>query len=230
MRTLSGTLFLILLVACRGTQPSSFAAETGPLVLVKEARIPDGEAWYAQFATHGWFDVREVEGGAWTRIEVLSPASGVQVSELAQDRALADLRWNNRPVRVHGVLRGSEAAIAARELLNSAAAYDGEDYRAIPGPNSNSFVATLVADTTRLRTTMHHNAVGKDYLTPLGVARTPSKSGGRIDTPWIGGALGLQEGFELHLVGLQFGVGLWPPRICVPFLPEIGPAVPANGS
>jgi len=51
----------------------------------------------------------------------------------------------------------------------------------------------------------------------------------RLDTAWLGLALGLQEGVELHLAGLQLGIGIWPPRIEFPFLPEIGPAVPANG-
>ena len=220
---------LPLLVACRGTRPSSFAAETGPLVLVKEARIPDSEPWYARFATHAWFDVRAADGGEWTRIEILTPSSGVLVSEIPPSDAVDDLRWLDRPVRVRGVLRGAAAERAAASLLESAESYADDHYRAIPGPNSNTFVAALIDDTAGLSTTMHHNAVGKDHRTPVAFARTPSKTGGRLDTPFLGAALGLQEGVELHLAGLQLGLGLWPPRLELPFLPEIGPAVAANG-
>jgi len=222
-------LVLSFLSGCRGTRPSGFAGEVGALVLVKEARIPDSEAWYARFATHGWIDVRDAESGAWTRIEISSPHSGVQVNEIAPESAVSDTRWRNRRVRVRGVLRGDEARDATEALLESAAAYGDEGYRAIPGPNSNSFVAELTSAAPDLRTTMHHNAVGKDYLTPVAFARTPSKTGVRLDTAWLGFALGLQEGVELHLAGLQLGIGIWPPRIEIPFLPEIGPAVPANG-
>lgn len=223
------TCLLPFLVACRGTRPSSFAAETGPLVLVKEARIPDSEPWYARFATHAWIDVRSTEGGAWTRIEILTPDSGVLIETIAPEDALHDSRWLDRPVRVRGVLRGEPAERAAAALLEHAESYPDDHYRPIPGPNSNTFVAALIDDTSGLSTTMHHNAVGKDHLTPLAFARTPSKTGGRLDTPFLGAALGLQEGVELHLAGLTLGVGLWPPRIELPFLPEIGPALPANG-
>jgi uncharacterized protein DUF3750 len=229
MRHVLLLLVLPFLFACRGTRPSSFADEAGSLVLVKEARIPDSEAWYARFATHAWFDVRDAGSGGWTRIEISSPHSGVQVNEIAPESALSDTRWRNRRVRVRGVLRGDEARDATQALLESAAAYDDEGYRAIPGPNSNTFVAELIDAAPHLRTTLHHNAVGKDYLPPVGVARTPSKTGVRLDSGWLGFALGLQEGVELHLAGLQLGVGIWPPRIEIPFLLEIGPAVPANG-
>ena len=229
MRNVLLLALLMLLPSCRGTRPSRFAEEAGPLVLVKEARLPSSEAWYVRFATHGWFDVRRGPEEPWLRIEVITPTSGVRIREIAPESALSDLRWGDRPVRVRGVLRGERAAEAANSLLEQAQAYSDGAYRSIPGPNSNTFVAAMAAATPHLRSTMHHNAVGKDYVSPIGFAATPSKTGGRLDTPWLGVALGLQEGIELHLAGLQFGVGLWPPRVCIPFLPEVGPAGAANG-
>ncbi len=219
---------LLGLVACRGTRPSSFVDDGGPLVLVKEARIPHSEPWYAQFATHGWMDVRWKEGAPWTRIEIITPQSGVRVDAITDETAHSDLRWEDRPVRVRGVLRGSEATEAAAVILEEARAYADDDYRSIPGPNSNTFMAEMVRKAPHLRTTMHHNAVGKDYASPIKLTSTPSKTGGRLDTPWIGAAIGLQEGLEVHVLGLQLGVAFWPPRICIPFLPEIGPALSAT--
>jgi hypothetical protein len=43
----------------------------------------------------------------------------------------------------------------------------------------------------------------------------------RLDTLPLGFALGLREGVELHLLQLTFGISLWPPRLELPFLPEI---------
>lgn len=228
-RLLACGLATLALAACRGTRPSSFADHEGPLILIKEAGIPNSEPWYTHFAKHGWFDVRAEPGGSWTRVEISSPYSGVRIDGIEEWQALADERWNDRDVRVRGVLSGPRAREAARDLLERAAAYDDDRYRAIPGPNSNTFVAALVDAVPHLRTTQHHNAVGKDFATPVGFARTPSKTGARLDTPVIGVALALQEGVELHLAGLSFGVGLWPPRLEIPFVPEIGPAVPATG-
>ncbi len=228
-RALALLLVPLVPAACRGTRPSSFADHDGPLILVKEAGIPGSEPWYTHFATHGWFDLRAEAGGPWTRVEISSPYSGMRIDEIAEWQALADERWDDRDVRVRGVLTGAKAREAARDLLERAAAYDDDLYRAIPGPNSNTLVAALVDAVPHLRTTMHHNAVGKDFATPVGFARTPSKTGARLDTPVIGVALALQEGVELHLAGLSFGVGIWPPRLEIPFVPEIGPAVPATG-
>lgn len=229
MRLALSLAAMLSLAGCRGTRPSQFASESGPLVLVKEARLPKSEAWYVRFATHGWFDVRRGDGEPWLRVEIITPTSGVRIGEIAPEAAAADLRWEDRPVRVRGVLRGDEAAEAAAYILESARAYPDADYGSIPGPNSNTFVAEIARHTPHLRSTMHHNAVGKDYLSPIGFAATPSKTGLRLDTPGLGLAAGLQEGIELHLFGLQFALRIWPPRICVPFLPEIGPAVRANG-
>lgn len=219
----------LLLAGCRGTRPSTLAEESGALVMVKEARLPSSEAWYVRFATHGWFDIRPGPGETWLRVEVLTPTSGVRIRPIRAEAALSDTRWEDRPVRVRGILRGDQAAAAAKVLLEEARAYPDEHYRSIPGPNSNTFVAALTGKVPHLRTTAHHNAVGKDYLFPIGFATTPSKTGARVDTPWLGVALGLQEGIELHLAGLHLGVALWPPRLRLPFLPEIGPTAAARG-
>lgn len=221
--------FVLSLAGCRGTCPSEFAEASGPLVLVKEARLPSSEAWYVRFATHGWFDVREGDGKPWLRVEVITPTSGVGIREITPASAVADLRWQDRPVRVRGVLRGDEAAEAVAHILAGARAYPDAVYRSIPGPNSNTFVAEIARRTPHLRSTMHHNAVGKDYLFPIGFAATSTKTGVRLDTPGLGLAVGLQEGVELHVFGLHLGMGLWPPRLCIPFLPEIGPALHAPG-
>ena len=220
---------LIVAAGCRGTRPSSLAGESAAIVLVKEARIPDSEPWYTRFARHSWIDVNAGDGAGWTRIEIISPHSGIGVDPISAEVATDDLRWSDRRVRVRGILRGAEAERVIPDLLARAHDYPDDHYRAVPGPNSNTFIADLVAGTPGLRTTMHADAVGKDYLAPLGVGVTPSKTGGRFDTPVLGIALALQEGVELHLIGLQLGVGIWPPRISIPFLPEIGPAVPASG-
>ena len=45
-----------------------------------------------------------------------------------------------------------------------------------------------------------------------------------VETVPLGIQLGLHEGVELHvLIGLSFGVGLWPPTITLPLLPPLGP-------
>ena len=50
---------------------------------------------------------------------------------------------------------------------------------------------------------------------------TTSRLGLELESPYLGVQVGLQEGVELHLIGLTAGVGLWPPSLKLPFLPAI---------
>ena len=62
------------LVACTSVVPSAFEQRVGdePAVFVKRVRIPPSEPWYSRFASHCWFEVREADGGAWRRVEVVA--------------------------------------------------------------------------------------------------------------------------------------------------------------
>jgi hypothetical protein len=96
------------------------------------------------------------------------------------------------------------------------------DYEAWPGPNSNTFVATLLREVAGLASELDHNSVGKDWADGVRVGRTDAGLGFGIDSAYLGAAAGLRQGVELHLIGLTAGVSLWPPGVKIPFLPRIG--------
>ncbi|MEC7232095.1 MAG: hypothetical protein VXW31_04065, partial [Planctomycetota bacterium] len=105
-----------LLAACASRRPSVVVPDVGdgPVVLVKECNIPDGEPWYARFAVHTWIDYRAADG-AWTRFGVPGPATDVRRSPLTPEEARGDLRWSE-PVRVIDVSRGDDAVAAIAGL------------------------------------------------------------------------------------------------------------------
>jgi hypothetical protein len=143
--------------------------------------------------------------------------------------AFADERWE-RPVAVHDVVAGEAAATIGDRILADAASFpDAAGYRAWPGPNSNTFVDWL-ARTTGLPTDLPATAVGKDYTPWLRVGVSPTGLGLELETMLVGAQLGLREGVELHLLGLTFGVGLWPPSLKLPFVPAIPGGWIAPGS
>ncbi|MCB9913768.1 MAG: DUF3750 domain-containing protein [Planctomycetes bacterium] len=234
----------LALAACAGPRPSAVAHEDGWQVLVKSVRLPANQPWYSRFAEHTWIDLRRGDTDAWWRVEVLSRSSGVRVIELAPEGARADARWD-RDVAVLASLRGERARVAGEALLAAAlehpdfgqlqtteidngifsatvSAPQREGYAAWPGPNSNTFVADLVAATPGLAVQLDHNAVGKDYARGLRAGRTTDGLGVELDSDYLGAGIGLRQGVELHLLGLTLGVAFWPPALELPFLPRVG--------
>jgi len=199
--------------------------------------------WYTWFAHHAWVDVRNGDG-EWTRIEVQGPRSGVDLDSLEQEEVLQAQRWG-RSVWTLASYEGSAAAEIGPEVLRLARecpdygslhteevgenafhstflSPERREYRRFPGPNSNTFVAWLIDEVPGLQSELHHNAVGKDFPHWFHLGRTAGGWGLELDTPVLGAGLGLQQGIELHLLGLTAGIDLWPPAIKLPVLPRLG--------
>ncbi len=107
-------LLAAFLASCASQRPSVIVPRVGdgPVVLVKECNLPDGEPWYARFAVHTWIDHRAADG-TWTRVGVPGPATNVRRSSLSPEEAREDLRWSE-PVRVIDVTRGDDAIARSR--------------------------------------------------------------------------------------------------------------------
>jgi hypothetical protein len=98
-------------------------------------------------------------------------------------------------------------------------------YHVWPGPNSNTFTAFVLRKNPELRVDLPPTAIGKDYLGVLPLARTPSGTGGQLSVFGLAGvAVGIEEGVEVNVLGLTFGVD---PKSLALKLPLIGPVGPA---
>jgi hypothetical protein len=217
-------LCLSATAACRAARPSDLPVDSDWIVAVKSARMPDGEPAVTHFAHHSWIDLKRGDERSWRRIEVLGSGSGVRRRDIGPASARADVRWGDRDVRLLACIDGPDArriAEAVEARAEELSRRYRDDYRAWPGPNSNTLLADIGREVPGFGFRMHHNAVGKDYPGWIEAGWTSSRTGVHVDTLPVGLALGLQEGIELHLLQLTFGVSLWPPRIQLPFLPEI---------
>jgi len=211
-----------LLGACSGPRPSQLAERIGthPAVLVKRVRIPSSEPWYSRIASHTWFELREEDGGAWRRVEVRSPSSGVRDARIRPETPFEDQRWD-RDIEVLRAAYGPGAGALARAVRERAARYVDDTYFAWPGPNCNSFVERLLCDIPGLTAALDHNAVGRDWAFPGKVGASGTGLGVEVELPLLGIQLGLVEGVELHALGVVAGVGFWPPTIKLPFVPAL---------
>ena len=97
---------------------------------------------------------------------------------------------------------------SSRESSRPSTRYPYADtYRVWPGPNSNTFVAHVLRAAPELRADLPATAIGKDYLGPGFVAWSPSGTGAQLNVFGVVGALaGVEEGVELNVLGLTFGV------------------------
>lgn len=141
----------------------------------------------------------------------------VQVHHSAPDRY-----WFGARPEVLAELRGDEAAAAIAAIEKAVAAYPYPDrYRTWPGPNSNTFTAFVLRRVPSLAANLPPTAIGKDYLAHGAlVDRPPSGSGLQLSLyGLLGVILSKEEGLEINLLGLAFGVD---PRRLALRLPGVG--------
>ena len=237
-------LLCISMLSCVGPSPTRLIDQEDYMVVVSTVRLPDTMDWYTRFAEHAWIDVKQGDEESWTRIEIGGPGSGVDVFATSSENVRAPIRWKNR-VSVLETITGDRAKRAIPRLLELAAAEldyghqetvamdedswhvvihapEAREYDAWPGPNSNTFIATLVEGTPELHAELHHNSVGKDYPRGIRAGKTSSGFGVEADMGYLGAGVGLRQGLELHIFQLTAGISLWPPALKIPLIPRIG--------
>ncbi|NEW86125.1 DUF3750 domain-containing protein [Rhodopseudomonas sp. WA056] len=178
--------------------------------------------WRGIFAVHSWIVVKPEGASRYTRYDYTAWGAPIRVNGF-----VADGRWFGDEPQLIAAVDGAAAAAMIPKIEAAVkgyrlAAYG--DYRAWPGPNSNTFVAAVMAAVPELRTTLPPTAIGKDYPWDGGwIAWTPSGTGVRAT---LGGYLGLTlgwiEGVEINLLGAVLGLDLRRPAIKLPGLGRIG--------
>jgi hypothetical protein len=177
--------------------------------------------WRGYFGVHSWIAVKPAGGTAFTVYELMGyqtrrTGNGVRISQRH-----ADGYWyGNRPHVVADV-RGPGAEPLIERIRAAADDYPyGGVYHVWPGPNSNTFIAHLLRAVPELRADLPAHAVGKDYLGPGLAATTPGGTGVQFNLFGVLGlAIGWEEGVELNVIGLNFGLS--PKRLALK-LPGIG--------
>ncbi|WP_081803680.1 DUF3750 domain-containing protein [Halotalea alkalilenta] len=200
------------------------------VVQVYAVRLYD---WRGAFAVHTWIAAKPANASAYTTYQVYQwRTPHVSVSQQIPDR----MRRGTAPMLL-GETRGATAERAIEEIRRAVADYPAANhYRAWPGPNSNTFIAWVLRRTPELSVVLPATAIGKDYPIDGFLASTPSGTGYQLSLAgMLGISLGLHEGIEFNLLGLNFGTDFLHPAIKLPGIGRIGmPAyaaldtVPAN--
>ena len=178
--------------------------------------------WRGLFADHPWIIYKRSGETAFTRYDVVGWRGGDVVR---RNYALPDGFWYGAQPKVLVDQRGEGVDAMIGEIESAIRTYPYADtYRSYPGPNSNTFLAHIGREVPALRLDLPANAIGKDYRSlgsPLGV----SSSGRGVQLSLLGllgMSVGLEEGVEVNILGLNFGVDFNSPGLRLPFVGRFG--------
>ena len=180
--------------------------------------------WKGVFAHHTWIVVKPERASRYTRFDVVGWGRPVRVDAYAPDG-----RWFGAKPQIVMTLRGEDAARAIPRIRAAIASYPHDtagSYVIWPGPNSNTFIATIARAVPELAPALLPTAIGKDFAGwPVFAGRTPSSTGLQVS---LGGVLGVSvgwiEGIELNVLGLVIGVDVRRPALKLPGWGRIGMA------
>jgi hypothetical protein len=102
------------------------------------------------------------------------------------------------------------------------------DYRAWPGPNSNTFVVAVMDAVPEIHAALPPTAIGKDFPYDGKWLRwTPSRTGASLTLDGYAGiSIGWIEGIEVNFLGAVAGLDIRRPALKLPGLGRIGMRAP----
>ena len=182
--------------------------------------------WRGIFGVHTWIAYKGDGDPRYTVAEVARWTLARTGSAVSISHRAPDARWFGNMPALIGDVRGEAAREAIAHIEEAIAAYPhASRYVVWPGPNSNTFVATILAGTPQLRVDLPPTAIGKDYTERKLVGAASSGTGWRVG---YGGLAGLtvarEEGVEANLLGLVFGIDVLRPALKLPFVGRVGVA------
>jgi len=178
--------------------------------------------WRGIVATHSWIVIKDTGATAYTRFDYTAWGQPIWI-----DRFVPDGRWFGRDPELVFAADGKAAEAMLPEIRETIRSYPFSkpgDYRAWPGPNSNTFVAAVMSSMPGMKASLPPTAIGKDFpFDRRWIGLTPSRSGIRFT---LGGYAGLTlawvEGLEINLLGAVIGLDLRRPAIKLPGLGRLG--------
>jgi hypothetical protein len=179
--------------------------------------------WRGIVAVHCWIVLKPEGASAYSRYDYTAWGEPIRLNGFE-----ADGHWFGRAPEVVFAADGSAASALIPRLqarIDGYAFRHRGDYRAWPGPNSNTFVAAVLDAVPEANVALPPNAIGKDYpYDGRWLRATPSRTGFTLT---LGGYAGLTIGWvewlEINILGAVAGLDVRRPAIKLPGLGRLGP-------
>lgn len=184
-------------------------------------------SWRGIFGVHTWIAAKPTGGEAFTVYEVIGWRARHGGSAVTITQKAPDQRWFGADAELIADKRGDGVDDMIRRIDVAARSYPYDrEYTIWPGPNSNTFTAHVARAVPELELDLPPTAIGKDYIPGGGfAARTPSGTGYQVSLYGLFGVLaGIEEGVEINILGLTFGVDPKDLAIKLPLAGRLGPS------
>jgi Protein of unknown function (DUF3750) len=182
-------------------------------------------SWRGVFSVHTWIAVKPTGAERFSRYEVLGFGVANGAPAVRVDRMGPDNYWFGARPKVVLDRRGPSLDPVIAKIREAVASYPyPHEYRAWPGPNSNTFTAYIARQVPALGLALPANAIGKDFL-PGGAVfgAAPSGTGVQLSLFGLAGLLvAVREGIELNLLGLNIGIDFLAPGLKFPGVGRVG--------
>lgn len=181
--------------------------------------------WKGTFAVHSWIATKAQDGGDYNVYEVMGYYANRGLPVVRVTHRQPDERWFGNEPELHLDIRGEDAEEMIPHIEDAVKSYPYQmSYRIWPGPNSNTFVSYIMRNTPGIYTDLPPHAIGKDWIgkgQPIGI----SESGTGVQLSIfgaLGATVGLAEGVEVNILGLNFGIDFLRPALKLPFVGRLG--------
>ncbi len=190
--------------------------------------------WRGTFGVHSWIAVKPTAAPRFTVYEIIgwrlyhAHDGEDRGTALSISNRPADGRWFGNVPEVIAELRGDGVDDIIRRLDQAARAYPYQgEYQVWPGPNSNTFTAYMGRAVPELKLDLPPTAIGKDYIPDGLFAEAPSGTGYQVSLfGTLGVLVGAEEGVELNLLGLTFGLDPADLAVKLPLAGRLSAATP----
>jgi hypothetical protein len=178
--------------------------------------------WRGIVAVHSWIVFKEQGADRYSRYDYTAWGEPIRVNGF-----IADGRWFGQMPETVFSADGAEAVRLIPKIRSAIESYKYRnlgDYRAWPGPNSNTFVAASIDAVPEMQAVLPPLAIGKDF--PYDgdwLGRTASGTGWRATLGgYLGITIGWLEGVELNILGAVLGIDIRRPAIKIPGIGRLG--------
>ncbi len=181
--------------------------------------------WRGYFGIHTWVAVKPTDAPRFTVYEVMGWRAYRGGDAVAISNRAPDGRWYGAPPSILADIRGEGVDELIKKVDAAARSYPyNETYTVWPGPNSNTFTAHVARAVPELSLDLPPTAIGKDYIPDGGIfAQAPSGTGYQVSLFGLLGILAArEEGIEVNILGLTFGLDLAEPALKLPLAGRIG--------
>jgi hypothetical protein len=180
--------------------------------------------WRGYVGVHTWIAVKPSNARQFTVHEVIGYRLRRTGTVVVSSDRYADGHWFGAKPELLSDLRGEGVDDVIQRIDAAVSKYPYADrYRVWPGPNSNTFTAWVLRHAPEVRVDLPPTAIGKDYLGALPVNKSPSGTGVQLNVLGVAGVMaGMEEGLELNVLGLTFGVDPKSLSLKLPLIGRVG--------